>query len=80
MSIFELLFLNRDYLFHLQSLNVKIEDCNFINLFIEYLQMKRDEEKITYIVAYLADKYNISIRKVYQIIKKMQSNCNIHAV
>lgn len=80
MSIFELLFLNRDYLFCLKSLGIKIEDSNFLDLFIEYVKMKRDNQKITYIVAFLADKYKISIRKVYQIIRKMQQDCTIDAV
>lgn len=80
MSIFELLFLNRDYLFCLKSLGIKIEDSNFLDLFIEYVEMKRDNQKITYIVAFLADKYKISIRKVYQIIRKMQQHCTIDAV
>lgn len=80
MSIFELLFLNRDYLFYLKSLGIKIEDSNFLDLFIEYVKMKRDNQKITYIVAFLADKYKISIRKVYQIIRKMQQDCTIDAV
>lgn len=80
MSIFELLFLNRDYLFCLKSLGIKIEDSNFLDLFIEYVKMKRDNQKITYIVAFLADKYQISIRKVYQIIRKMQQDCTIDAV
>ena len=49
MSIFELLFLNRDYLFCLKSLGIKIEDSDFIDLFVEY---ERQTELQTQVVEY----------------------------
>lgn len=37
-------------------------------------------DKVSYTVAVLADKYNISERKVYSLIKHFQNDCNAGAV
>ena len=42
--------------------------------------MVADGEKVSYIVAALATKYDISERKVYDLIKRFKTNCNLLAV
>ena len=36
--------------------------------------------KVSYIVATLAEKYNISERKVYDLVRRFKSDCNLLAV
>ena len=55
-------------------------DCNFIDLYNDYRKMSLDGEKVTYIVAFLSAKYNVSERKVYDIIKRFGKHCTIGAV
>ena len=57
-----------------------MEDVQYIDLFNEYLALVTQGEKVSYIVATLADKYNISERKVYDLIKRFKSDCNLLAV
>ena len=44
-------------------------------LYKEYIRMKKDGCKTTYIVVYLAEKYRISERKVYTLLKRLSQNC-----
>lgn len=57
-----------------------MEDVQYIDLFNEYLALVTQGEKVSYIVATLADKYTISERKVYDLIKRFKSDCNLLAV
>ena len=42
--------------------------------------MKNAGHKMMYVVAYLAEKYEICERKVYKIIKDMEKECQIGAI
>ena len=42
--------------------------------------MRQGGEKVSYIVAVLADRYVISERTVYSLIKRFSSECNLFAV
>lgn len=80
MTVFELLKFNREYLERLSARGLKLEDCRFIDLFSEYEDLSRDGEKVTYIVSYLSGKYNVSERKVYDIIRHFKKDCTGCAV
>ena len=41
---------------------------------------KHKQEKVSYIVAALASKYRVSERKVYDLIKRFKTDCNLLAV
>lgn len=45
------------------------------NRLTDYETMRKRGEKVLYTVAVLADKYAISERKVYGLIKRFQSDC-----
>ena len=51
-----------------------------IDLYSEYETMKDQGEKTTYTVAFLAQKYSVSERKVYDIIKRFGKHCTLCAV
>ena len=80
MKIFEILNFHRELLSRLYSCGIKMSDARYIDLYTDYSLMVDDGEKVTYIVEILAEKYAVSVRKVYQLIKLFQSDCVARAV
>lgn len=80
MKIYEILSFNREILDRLGRAGVRPEDCRYLDLYDDYLKMKADREKMTYIVAMLADRYAVSERKVYAVIAQFGKECTELAV
>lgn len=80
MKVIEILNLNKELLKKFQTAGIRMEDVEYIDLFNEYLALVTQGEKVSYIVATLADKYAVSERKVYDLIKRFKSDCNLLAV
>lgn len=80
MKIIEIVKINRELLRNLHIAGVRLDDTNYIDLYTEYRRMLSKREKVSYIVAVLAVKYAISERKVYALIKRFQTDCNLFAV
>ena len=80
MKVIEILNLNKELLKKFQTVGIRMEDVEYIDLFNEYLVLVTQGEKVSYIVATLADKYTISERKVYDLIRRFKSDCNLSAV
>ena len=76
MKLFELLNFHRELLGKLQACGVRLDD----DLYTDYCRMWSDGEKVSYSVMVLADKYGISERKVYSLIKHFQTDCIINSV
>lgn len=57
-----------------------MEDVQYIELYNDYNRLLDEGEKVFYIVAVLAERYNVCERKVYTLIKRLQSDCNPFAV
>lgn len=57
-----------------------MEDVQYIELYNDYNRLLDEGEKVSYIVAVLAERYNVCERKVYTLIKWLQSDCNPFAV
>lgn len=57
-----------------------MEDVQYIKLYNDYNRLLDEGEKVSYIVAVLAERYNVCERKVYTLIKRLQSDCNPFAV
>lgn len=74
MTIFEVLNFNRELLERLRRIGVRLEDTAYIDLFVDYNNMVGAGDKVSYAVAVLADKYDVSERKVYSLIKHFQSS------
>ena len=49
---------------------MNLSDVRYIKLFNEYLRMKKEGHKLTYIVAFLVDEYSVGQATVYRIIEK----------
>lgn len=79
MKVIEILKLGRTFLDLLHESCVKMDDLKYVPLYDEYCRIVKNGGKTTYAVAYLSEKYNISERKVYYIVKKFGSDCIIGA-
>ena len=79
MTLFEALKFNREPLETLLKLGVKLNDIRYVDLYSEYASMKERGEKTTYAVSYLARKYKICERKVYDIAKRFKKHCTFGA-
>lgn len=80
MKIVEIVKINRELLKNLHTAGVRIEDAEYIDLYADYRKLLDEGEKVSYIVAVPSDKYAVSERKVYDLIKHFQSDCKLFAV
>ena len=79
MKVIEALKFNLGLLKKLQIVGIRLDDAQYIALYDEFVKMQTDGFKVSYIVALLANKYGISERKVYSLIKKFGSDCKLFA-
>ena len=80
MKIIDILKFNRELIKRLRTAGIRLEDEQFVDLYADYTIMRQRGEKVSYIVAVLADRYDISERTVYNLIKRFSSECNLFAV
>lgn len=80
MTLFEILNFNKEFLDRLIAVGFKLDDCKYIELYKDYTKMNLEGGKKTWLVASLADKYGVSERKVYSIIKHFGKDCKIGEV
>lgn len=80
MKLFEAINFNREFLGRLISAGFKLDDYKYLDLYSEYLEMLSGGGKKGWIVAALAEKYGISVRKVYYVIKHFETDCTRSAV
>ena len=80
MKIIEIVKINKELLKNLHAAGVRMEDEQFVDLYADYTTMHQRGEKMSYIVAVLADRYDISERTVYSLVKRFSSECNLFAV
>ena len=79
MKVIEILQINKISLETLQKACIKMSDVQYIDLYNDYCKMVRSGEKKSYIVAVLMDRYNVSERQVYYILKRFSEECKICA-
>lgn len=80
MKVIELLNFNRELLKRLQEIGIRLEDTRYIDLYMDYTHLLKQGEKVSYAVAVLSEKYSVSERKIYTLVKRFQSDCKIFAV
>lgn len=80
MKVIEILNLNKELLKNFQKAGIRMDDVQYIDLFNEYLALHAKGEKVSYIVAILAMRYNVSERKVYDLLRRFKTDCNLLAV
>jgi Mor family transcriptional regulator len=57
---------------NLKNYNIKVEDMKHLDLYDDFIRLKNEGHKITYITTYLSSQYNTSERTIYSIIKKFE--------
>lgn len=80
MKTIDILKFNFELIKRLKVNGIKLDDVQYIDLYTDYCAMQKDGDKVSYIVAVLANKYAVSERKVYSIIKKFKKDCTNYAV
>lgn len=80
MKVYELLALNRELIERMCAAGVRLDDVRYVGLYRDYLRMKGAGGKVSYIVAVLAERYGVSERKVYSILKRFGNDCTEIAV
>ncbi|EFZ37000.1 hypothetical protein HMPREF0663_11913 [Hoylesella oralis ATCC 33269] len=80
MKVIEILKFNRELLKRLRTAGIMLKDTEYINLYTDYRKMIAEGEKVSYVVAVLADRYSVSERKVYGLIKRFESDCKLFSV
>lgn len=80
MKIIEVLKFNRELIKRLKIAGIRLEDEEFVDLYTDYTTLLKRGEKVSYIVARLSEKYAVSERKVYTLIKRFKSDCKPLAV
>jgi hypothetical protein len=79
MKVFEALKIGRELLKMLHDSCIKIEDCRYIGLYDDYLELVGKGHKKAYVVAVLSERYGISERKVWKILSSFGKDCTIGA-
>lgn len=80
MKVYELLALNRELIERMCAAGVRLDDVRYVGLYRDYVRMKGEGGKVSYIVAVLAERYGVSERKVYSILKRFGNDCTEIAV
>lgn len=80
MKIIEVLKFNRELIKRSRMAGIRLEDEEFVDLYSDYTTLLAKGEKVSYIVAVLSDRYAVSERKVYGLIKHFQTDCTPSAV
>ena len=70
MKVIEILKLNKGMLKTCRKVGIRMEDVQYIELYNDYNRLLDEGEKVSYIVAVLAERYNVCERKVYTLIKR----------
>ncbi len=76
MTLYDALIISGQTLAVLSTLGYKPGDEGYLPMFHDYLEMTAPGNKKTYVVAVLADKYHISERTVYNVIRRFTAHCN----
>lgn len=80
MKVIEILKLNRELLKVCRHVGIRPDDVQYIELYNDYNKLLANGEKVSYIVATLAEHYGICERKVYALIKRFKADCKLYAV
>lgn len=73
MNLYELISLNRVMLKTMHKNGIKISDYKYLEIYEKYLEMTKNGDKITYIVANLSNIFEVGERTVYRLIEFFQT-------
>ena len=79
MKVVEVLKLGKEMLKTLQESCIKIGDYKYVEMYEEYKSIIDSGGKTSYAVTILSERYGISERKVYYLIRRLSKDCTIVA-
>ena len=79
MKVIEIIKMGQKILEMMQKSCIKVNDVGYIGIYDDYERMRKEGNKKGYIVAVLAERYGISERKVYYLLKFFERDCKIGA-
>ena len=80
MTIYEALKFSGCIIDRLEKAGAKLSDHKYVAMFEDFQNRRKMGEKVGYIVACLASQYNVSERAVYDIVKRLGSDCKYESV
>lgn len=75
MTQYEALKLSGQLIEQLEAAGVRTSDHKYLRMFEDWCEAKQRGEKVAYVAACLADKYGVSERTVYDVVKRLESDC-----
>jgi len=71
MTQYELLKTAESLLVVLMSNDVDAKDVKYLEMYKEYMRLKKEDHKVGYVVYYLSQQYECSEATVYRVVKRM---------
>ena len=78
MTNYELLIVNRSMVEVLLANHININDVQNLQIYEQFMEMKKQGHKVTYITVFLAHKYGITDRGIYKIIKRLSRSVSVN--
>ncbi len=72
MTLYEFIHDNRALLRVMAENGIYAGDVQYLSLYSNYMQMKKEGHKLMYIVGTLCDEYNVSEATVYRVLKRFK--------
>ena len=76
-TTYKLLSINKTLLEVLVNASIDASDVKYLKMYEDYLRLVEEGHKMTYIVRYLSDEYDIAERTIYRIVDKLSSDIEI---
>lgn len=69
--------MNRSMVEVLLANRININDVQNLQIFEQFMEMKKQGHKVSYITVFLADKYGMTDRGIYKIIKRLSRQASV---
>lgn len=77
MTLYELISFHKELLHRLSDAGVRTGDYRYADLFRDYTEMIQAGYKVTYAVAVLSERYRVSERTVYALLRRLARNVKL---
>lgn len=70
--------MNRNMVEVLLANHININDVQNLQIYEQFMEMKKQGHKVTYITVFLAHKYGMTDRGIYKIIKRLSRSVSVN--
>ena len=77
MKAVELVKISKEMMKLMSKYDIKLNDWQYVKMYEEYTDMRRRREKFRYIIAHLAEVYNISESSVKRAIRRLSEEVKV---